>query len=662
MKKLIFFIAIVIIGTVETNAQYWQIPNPNANANPGNLNTDNEYPVGTGLPVSWTTILTPFTIPTWSATNTIPFVFSFNGTPVNSFKVSNSGILTFDITTALPAPGFTAMTLTNATIPDNSVCISGLGGIGTNDNVVIKTFGTAPNRQLWVFFTSYGYGSTTASDGTNYCYWSIVLEETTNRIHIVDQRTNGFAGNNHVSAGIKINASSTFMVAGSPNLITLAGTDFTPADNTYYTFIPGVQSQFDMALIANTMSPIQALSLAPFMVQGIVRNEGYATIHDFTINYRINGGAIVSANITGVNILPLQSYNFSHPTLWQPAAIGVYYVVSFASNINGNIDQNISNDENITSINVVQQLVQRIPLFEKFTSSMAVPCATSNSILDPLLNANPNKFTCVKYQQDFPGTGDIYANTDGITRRSFYSITSIPCLYVDGVYWTSNIYTQIKFDSAYFKPSFINISSVFNRIGNTFNISTTITPFTNYTGNINAFIAIVEDPTMNNAGSNEETIFHYVEQKMVPDWSGQPLTNINVGTPINLSNSYTFPAINNVEDFSHLKVAVWVQNIDTKEVYQSAYAIDSTMGPVSIDAITKYSFSITPNPAKEQVAVSSEKFIKEIKIYNMPGTLVFKEMMNDQTKTIDISALAKGVYIVEVVGNDYKVYRKLAVE
>ena len=64
-------------------------------------------------------------------------------------------------------------------IPDNSILVWGIEGSGSNDNICTKTFGTA-GSQHWIFFTSYTAGS--------WSYWSIVLEEGSNKIYIVDQR------------------------------------------------------------------------------------------------------------------------------------------------------------------------------------------------------------------------------------------------------------------------------------------------------------------------------------------------------------------------------------------------------------------------------------------------------------------------------------------
>ena len=85
--------------------QYFYLPST-TNGNPGGLNTDNEYPNGSGLPVGWDVLLTGSnTSPIWSPIDTIPFPFNFNGNPVSQFKVSSSGVLTFN-TSAVLVPGY----------------------------------------------------------------------------------------------------------------------------------------------------------------------------------------------------------------------------------------------------------------------------------------------------------------------------------------------------------------------------------------------------------------------------------------------------------------------------------------------------------------------------------------------------------------------------
>ena len=151
MKK-IFLLAVAMLCAFVNYAQYWQLPNITIGQNPGALNTDVEEPIA-GV-TGWTSIQAASATPVWSSTQTLPFAFNFNGAPVTQYKISTTGVLTFDVATALAAPSATNLSLPNAAIPNKSVCVWGITCSGTNDNIVTKTFGTAPNRQYWVQYSS----------------------------------------------------------------------------------------------------------------------------------------------------------------------------------------------------------------------------------------------------------------------------------------------------------------------------------------------------------------------------------------------------------------------------------------------------------------------------------------------------------------------------
>jgi hypothetical protein len=257
--------------------------------------------------------------------------------------------------------------------------IWGIQGTGSNDYIVTKTFGTSPNRQHWIFFSSYTKGSGT------YTYWSIVLEETTNDIYIVDQRHSTTISG--LTIGIQIDQNTAYGVNnGQNNVSSKAGMDPTPADNSYYHFMYGTQPAYDIACLSTTMPPYLMINQAPFNITGKLSNFGTQTVSSFTLNYAINAGAPVSGNISSVNIPTYGSYNFSHPVAWSPSAPGVYNIKVWANNINGgNNDQYNVNDTLSFTVNVVDTMVQRHTLLEVFTSSTCAPCAPANTNMESIL-------------------------------------------------------------------------------------------------------------------------------------------------------------------------------------------------------------------------------------------------------------------------------------
>lgn len=197
-----------------------------------------EYPAGTSLLDSaWLIILEPQLEPTWSTNQTLPFPFEFNGETVSEYKVSNSGVLTFS-TAATFAPVFDNAALPATDIPDNSLCLWGLRGIGTNDNVVVRTFGESPNRKHWIFYNSYSYETSTQC----WTYFSIVLEESTNNIYLLDQRRSpGCSGvPSSLSLGIQIDNSTAFDVPGTPDYDMMATIEANNSGNVHHLFAPEV--------------------------------------------------------------------------------------------------------------------------------------------------------------------------------------------------------------------------------------------------------------------------------------------------------------------------------------------------------------------------------------------------------------------------------------
>ena len=336
MKRLSAVFTIVCLSATMVFAQYYYLPHLDFPGNPGGLNTGDEATIS-NLDGSWTSIHAgSASTPAWTSTQSIPFSFSFNGGVVTQYKVSTSGVLTFDLSAAT-VPPYANTSLPSTNIPDNSICVWGVEGTGSNDNIVIKTFGNTPNRQHWVFFSSYTLGGA-------FSYWSIVLEESTDKIYIVDQRhSTGTSGG--VTIGVQIDGSTAISVAGSPSISPIAGDLETDLDNVYYEFIYGAQPNFDIELASIDVSPYLLLADAPFTVNGTINNLGSATITDFDVNYSIDNGSTVTATVSSVNIASLASYTFNHATTWNAATTGSYNLKVWASNINGNPDQNTANDE-----------------------------------------------------------------------------------------------------------------------------------------------------------------------------------------------------------------------------------------------------------------------------------------------------------------------------
>jgi hypothetical protein len=667
MKKIFTTLAMLSV-CFALHAQYYYLPFLSAGQNPGNLNMDPEYPVGGGIAAGWTTVKPPSSTPTWSTNQTLPFAFNFNGNPVTSYKVSTTGILTFDVGTALAAPSSTSQALPSAVIPDKSICVWGLVGTGTNDNVVVKTFGAAPNRQYWVSFSSYSVPGNTAG----WTYWSIVLEETTNNIYIVDQRTNGTLS---MSLGVQIDATTATSVTGSPTITSVSANDPTTVDNAYYQFSFGTQLSYDL-YVDDITTPSYVVT-GNNAITGVIKNLGSAVITSLTLNYKINGGAVVTDAVTGISIPALGSYNFTHSIPWTSTGPGTNTVECYATDLNGNADQNTANDSYTKTVDVLYSIEQRAPLFEVFTSSTCPPCTPGNQNFHNIVDTiNPSDFVYIKYQQDFPGTGDPYTTDESVNRRAFYGINSIPRMENDGGWdGNANSFTYALYEEARSVPAQYKMIGTYtaDTVARTYSAKIMYSPLFNATGT-NLYTAISERTTHLNVKSNGETEFYQVMKKMLPDENGIAVANIAAGTWDSVTVTYTFngnyrlpingqaanvidnATENSVEEFGDLMMMGWLQSPNgTKQVYQASnFVLDVTAGiyemSKSINSILFY-----PNPASDFVNVEiSLNTAEQIKMQLMDVQGKTIEVKNNKlnagvnTVKFDVNKLPAGTYNVAV--------------
>lgn len=663
-------LSICIMLYVNGIGQYFYLPST-TNGNPGGLNTDSEYPNGSGLAAGWDVLLAGSnSSPTWSPIDTIPFPFNFNGAPVSQFKVSSSGVLTFS-TTAVLVPGYVNATIPDPGIPNSSIMVWGIEGTGSNDAIVTKLFGNPGQQQYWVFFASYTAGSWT--------YWSIVLEEGSDKIYIVDQRHSNNA-TVAITAGIQIDNSNAIMVNGSPQLSNLAGTDATPADNHYYEFTYGSQSAIDMSSIDILTYPYLYLNDAPFTITGIFRNLGIDSVNSMDVNYAINGANVNTESISNLDLNTYDNDTIDFATNWTPTAGGTYDISIWTNNINGSNDLNNSNDTVHKLIHVFDTKTTRKPMLETFVSSTSSYSVTGNIDLAAVLNSNAGNHTMIKYQMSWPSPGDPYYTLEGGQRRSYYGINTVPRLVMNGVIQNNPIgLTQQEYDEAADMYAFLSLNADYSVGGQSVHIDIQIDPLTNTAGIWNDLVlhaAIFERNTYNNTGTNGEIEFYNVMKKMLPDANGTPLPDLQNGISEFFSLDYIFNGIydlppdadnpidhtisHSVEDFQNLGVAVWIQNNDDKYILQSTeadyqFSIDENQDDFDI--------SIYPNPTSDRVyaKLPSNNYQNiKIDIINILGETInnINYTVNNGNLVIDTKNLSSGLFTIVFNIDDKRVISK----
>ena len=239
---------------------------------------------------------------------------------------------------------------------------------------------------------------------------------------------------------------------------------------------------------------------------------------------------------------------------------------------------------------------QRILMHEMFTGSTCGPCLDADAILIDVLDANPGEYNLISYQVG----SDPYVSNEGVSRRMYYlpgeSSYSIPYLHVDGVHQLHPVeynddagYTQADFDEFQADPALISLSVSHTQTDQTVEFSVEILPLADLeSDDMVLHAAIIEGVTYDNVGTNGQTEFHHVMKKMVPDEEGTALDPLVRGETVTLDLSYTFQGEyssetgysnpvdhdveHTVEEFEDLSVIVWVQEVESWQVHQSAWS------------------------------------------------------------------------------------------
>ncbi|MBL6964421.1 MAG: T9SS type A sorting domain-containing protein [Bacteroidetes bacterium] len=448
-----------------------------------------------------------------------------------------------------------------------------------------------------------------------------------------------------------------------------------------------IPDSFDLAVMSIDLASFIPVT-TPVNIKGVFTNNGLVTINSLDLSYSIDGGTAVVEHLTGLNIPSFQPYNYSHSTAWTPT-LGAHDIEVSVSDPNGVQDQYTANDKQTISTTVYDPIetVQRLPLLEVFTSSTCGPCRPGNENLHAIMDGNPGKGTVIKYQQNFPGSGDPYGTTEAVNRRGYYSITSIPRMEIDGG-WDGNAqsFSQQLLDEAYAIPSFLDITATHTINWHTVNIQITLNPLTdNSSNNLRLHIAILEKATYANVKSNGETEFLMVMKKMIPNQNGSSQSPLVAGIPVNISKSYTFNGnyrlpnsyndqINHnteysVEEFNDLTVLVWLQDENTMEVFQSAYSTGTVLG-LNNPAPGNGIISMYPNPVNNDAhlnfLLSQDKNV-QIAVYDALGNTVYQEdkglvQSGPNSCILDFNNLTRGVYVLRLALGEQVYTRKFIVQ
>lgn len=150
-------------------------------------------------------------------------------------------------------------------------------------------------------------------------------------------------------------------------------------DGGYWADGFGIDNVVVRSVAANDIA-MESITVADYVaagnvnITGVLSNQGYSTLTSATINYSINGGAAVSAPLTGLNVTLGSTYSFSHSTPANLSTPGSYTLKVWSSMPNSSADADNLNDTLTKTINVLSSIPRKNAVLEDHTGAWCQFC------------------------------------------------------------------------------------------------------------------------------------------------------------------------------------------------------------------------------------------------------------------------------------------------
>ncbi|MBO7287122.1 MAG: T9SS type A sorting domain-containing protein [Bacteroidales bacterium] len=339
-----------------------------------------------------------------------------------------------------------------------------------------------------------------------------------------------------------------------------------------------------------------------FTVDNISRDE----ITSFEASYEIEGFDIVTETFN-ITVAPNQKVT---ATFKQAVELlpGTYEIKVNILSVNGEEDANLDNNTSSKEIRTFMKTVERTPMLEHFSSATCINCIPVDTTLLGLTHNNEGRYTYVKYPWNYPLPGDKYYLEDCMTRGEYYKVKGVPSITFDGT-TTTRQPKQSNFDERYKVPSYMEIIGAFDVNDNTINVTTDIISYIDMP-NVRVFATVNEKTTVENKVEGSLPEFHHVLMNMLSGAEG-----IEASFEAGKYQRYEFTldmTTTNMEEINDLEVAVWIQNYESKEIYNSRFLQEYTSHPYPVQNLTAKGKNIsweTPeqgNPTGYNVLVNNE--------------------------------------------------------
>ncbi|MEP7263586.1 MAG: T9SS type A sorting domain-containing protein [Bacteroidota bacterium] len=623
--------------------------------NPGGIKNDYEYSynVFSGPDPGWMGFTFPF-VPggsnnSWSLPAQLPISFNFNGSPVTYFKLHRTGVITFD-TAATVIPTHPNSTIPSSSIPAKSIMVWGFDGWSSSTNPQYRLYGSAPDRQLWVYFKDASFSSS-----YNPYFWSIVLEEGTDKIYIVNQFGRVYSTSLPLTVGVQVDALTAYAVSSTAALPCTPRMQVSPDDNVYYEFSFSQPLANDVSVSSVSYPDYNLLNSADNVKFSFI-NRGTSTVTDVALKYSYLGN-IYTDSKTGLSVPPGETVELIHSiplSLTQTSKQPLVAWCEYAG------DNNSSNDSALLMVSGLSFTPVKKVLYE---CAQGTWC-TWNDLGFQYTDSIYSKFSAIT---ELINVQETPAITDADYVNGIFNLHwAVPDGYVDrkyvGTLYTEN-YTVIPLRYDEPTPCDITTQALFDPVSRNLSINLSSHFAASLMGDYRFNAVIVEEDVDQDLITHDRSA-HVALAGFEGQANSLPFV-INDGETHLYSFNYILPSS---WDISKIRVIGWVCDQTTSLILNTA----GTDVITDVETLASYGFDahIMGNPVtiSSSLKITLEKDAAvSLKIIDINGKIINDVASRDLSSgsyyyLIGDQVKSSGIYIVQINVNGIIVTRKFVVE
>lgn len=448
----------------------------------------------------------------------------------------------------------------------------------------------------------------------------------------------------------------------------------------------------DMSLTGVTV-PAYAGMGNDFTVNYTVKNQGSQPLTSFTVEYAINNGTPVSAQVTSLNVDFGQTYDGT--LTLNIAELGDHTVTVTVSNPNEDATITLSDNTGNGSVTIYDatNTKPRTTIFEEFTTAQCVNCPGAHLRVHNALTTRPNVIVVAHhagYYTDamtvqensdlcwfYNAGGGTYAPASMLDRRHFdFSDNAGP------VFYPGNDVGDCM-DAALAVPSFteVNITD-FNYNDETreatFTVSGTIGAEAGLTA-AHLSIYLVQDSivsTQSGASANPSQVvgtqYRHMDVMRASILDGTYGKVINNTGDFSEQISYTLPEkVQTLFLQGRCRFVAFVSNYVSGDAGNCAienatktadFFVSQVGGTQGIDNAAQVQMSVYPNPATDYVVIDGASEMTEVQVVNALGQVVYRNTNVAASQlVINTTDFANGLYIVTVKSQNGTSTQRLSV-